>query len=91
VVVIVAVVVLASVGFAALLGRPRHDSIAEHRRAIETLRDIAERALALDARAFRPGRRRTSLTPVDDPPVERAARLVIYAAIIALFVWRLSA
>jgi len=44
VVVIVAVVVLASVGFAALLGRPRHDSIAEHRRAIETLRDIAERA-----------------------------------------------
>jgi hypothetical protein len=44
VVVIVAVMVLASVGFAALLGRPRHDSIAEHQRAIDTLRDIAEHA-----------------------------------------------
>jgi hypothetical protein len=44
VVLIVAVALLASVSFAALIGRPRHDSIAEHQRAVETLRDIAERA-----------------------------------------------
>ncbi len=42
-VVIVAVALLASVGIAALFGRPRRDSIVEHQRAIETLREIAER------------------------------------------------
>ena len=50
-----------------------------------------QRALALDARAFRPGRRRTSLTPVSDPPGERVLRVAMYAAIIALFVWRFTA
>jgi energy-coupling factor transport system permease protein len=50
-----------------------------------------ERALALDARAFRAGRRRTSLTAIRDPAVERAARLAMYAAIVALFVWRFAA
>ncbi len=42
-VVIVAVALLAAAGFAALFGRPRRDSIVEHQRAIETLREIAER------------------------------------------------
>ena len=50
-----------------------------------------ERALALDARAFRAGRRRTALTPVRDPAIERAARFAMYAAIAALFVWRFAA
>jgi len=50
-----------------------------------------ERALALDARAFHPGRRRTSLTPVSDPRGERLARLAIYACIAALLIWKFTA
>jgi Domain of unknown function (DUF4115) len=43
VVVIVAIAVVVTVALFAWLDRPRHDSVAEYHRAIETLRDIAER------------------------------------------------
>ena len=43
-----------------------------------------ERALALDARGFVPGRPRTALAAIDDPRGERSARLVIWFAILAL-------
>jgi hypothetical protein len=75
VVVIVAVVVLASVGFAALLGRPRHDSIAEHQRAIETLRDIAERVREAPERVVHDGLDSTDHVQLFlEPPDGRARR-----------------
>jgi energy-coupling factor transporter transmembrane protein EcfT len=46
-----------------------------------------ESALALDARGFVPGRRRTALTPIADPSGERALRMLLWAAIIALLAW----
>ena len=42
-VVIVAIAVVVTVAWFAWLDRPRHDSVAEYQRAIETLREIAER------------------------------------------------
>jgi hypothetical protein len=57
-VVIVAVAVVATVVLFAWFDRPRHDSVAEYHRAIETLREIAERPgpnpgeRAADASAF---------------------------------------
>jgi energy-coupling factor transport system permease protein len=48
-----------------------------------------ERALALDARAFEPSRRRTSLAPIADPSAERWARRVIWLALLAVIAWRL--
>lgn len=42
-VVIVAIAVVVTVALFAWLDRPRHDSVAEYHRAIETLREIAER------------------------------------------------
>ncbi len=50
-----------------------------------------ERALALDARGFVAGGRRTALTAVDDPRGERWARLAIFVAIVALLAWRVIA
>lgn len=48
-----------------------------------------ERALALDARGFVAGRRRTALTAIDDPPAERWSRRVVWLGIIVLVVWGL--
>jgi energy-coupling factor transport system permease protein len=48
-----------------------------------------ERALALDARGFVPGRRRTALTAIDDPARERVLRALIWIAILAMIVWGL--
>lgn len=48
-----------------------------------------ERALALDARAFDPGARRTALTPIADARGEQWARRVIWLALAAVIVWRL--
>lgn len=45
-----------------------------------------ERALALDARGFVPGRPRTALAAIADPRGERSARLVIWFSILALIV-----
>ncbi len=57
--------------------------------AVSLVVESEERALALEARAFDPRRRRTALTPVDDPRVERVLRLVLWAASLALILWRL--
>src|SRR5262249_2124469 len=46
-----------------------------------------ERALALDARGFVAGRRRTALTEIADPAGERRLRGAIWLAIAALVVW----
>lgn len=46
-----------------------------------------ERALALDARGFVPGRRRTALTSIADPRGERVARAAMWLAIVALVLW----
>ncbi|MDQ6828067.1 MAG: energy-coupling factor transporter transmembrane protein EcfT [Gemmatimonadota bacterium] len=48
-----------------------------------------ERALALEARGFRPSRPRTALTPVSDPSDERAVRAVLWIATLSLIAWRL--
>jgi energy-coupling factor transport system permease protein len=45
-----------------------------------------ERALALDARGFVPGRPRTALAGIADPAGERWARRAIWAALLALLV-----
>ena len=46
-----------------------------------------ERALALDARGFVPGGRRTALTTIEDPRTERLVRSALWLAIIALIAW----
>ncbi|MEP6690677.1 MAG: energy-coupling factor transporter transmembrane component T [Gemmatimonadaceae bacterium] len=48
-----------------------------------------ERALALEARAFRPWRARTALVPVSDPPGERWMRRAIWLALVGVLAWRL--
>jgi len=48
-----------------------------------------ERALALDARAFNPRAKRTSLAPIEDPAGEIRARRVIWLAVLAAIAWRL--
>jgi len=47
-----------------------------------------ERALALDARAFDPHARRTSLAPIADPPGEQWVRRAIWIALAAAIAWR---
>jgi hypothetical protein len=57
VVVIVSVVILAAVVLvAAWLARPRHDSVVEHQRALQTLREIAERPREAPERSAPDGR-----------------------------------
>ena len=46
-----------------------------------------ERALALDARGFAPGRRRTALTAVPDPAAERWVRRALWTAAAAVTLW----
>jgi len=48
-----------------------------------------ERALALDARAFEPGARRTALAPIGDTRGEQWARRVIWLALATAIAWRL--
>jgi energy-coupling factor transport system permease protein len=48
-----------------------------------------ERALALDARAFDPHARRTSLAPIADSASERWVRRVIWLALAGVIAWRL--
>ncbi|MDQ6887200.1 MAG: energy-coupling factor transporter transmembrane protein EcfT [Gemmatimonadota bacterium] len=57
--------------------------------AVSLVVESEERALALEARAFDPRRRRTALTPLPDPRAERALRLVLWGASFALVLWRL--
>lgn len=57
---------------------------------VSLVAETEERALALEARGFVPGRRRTSLDPIPDPRAERTARLAIWLGIVALLVWRFA-
>ncbi len=51
---------------------------------VSLVSETEERALALDARAFDPGRRRTALDPIPDPRGERMFRLVLWLGIVGL-------
>jgi len=57
--------------------------------AVSLVVESEERALALDARGFRPWARRTALAPVSDTRAERWGRAVAWTAIVALLAWRM--
>jgi energy-coupling factor transport system permease protein len=52
-----------------------------------SLIDVRERTLALEARGFGAGRRRTAYRVVADPPLDRWLRLLLVGGIAALVVW----
>ena len=54
---------------------------------VSLVTDAERHAIALDARAFDAGGRRTSLTDVPDPNEERMLRAVIWGATVALILW----
>lgn len=54
---------------------------------VSLVTESEERSLALDARGFIPGRRRTTLAPIADSGAERAARVVLWLAAVGLLVW----
>ena len=56
---------------------------------VSLVTESEERALALDARAFDPGARRTALMPIADSEGERWVRRVIWIALVGAIVWRL--
>lgn len=56
--------------------------------AVSLVTESEDRALALDARGFEPRRRRTALSPIPDPPVERRVRAALWIAVVALLAWR---
>jgi energy-coupling factor transport system permease protein len=58
--------------------------------AVGLVVEAEERALALDARAFRPRARRATLDPVADSVRERRLRLALWAAAVALLAWGLA-
>lgn len=55
---------------------------------VSLVTESEERALALDARGFRPGRARGALVPLDDPRGERLVRLALWVMAAALLLWR---
>jgi energy-coupling factor transport system permease protein len=57
---------------------------------VSLVTETEERALALDARGFVPGRRRTALAPIPDRRWERALRAILWVATGALIVWSLA-
>lgn len=54
---------------------------------VSLVTDAERHAIALDARAFDPRGRRTSLVPVPDPKGERILRTALWTLTIALIVW----
>lgn len=58
--------------------------------AVSLVTESEERALALDARGFRPWARRGTLAPVPDATLERAFRVLAWTASLLLLAWRLS-
>lgn len=56
---------------------------------VSLVTDAERHGIALDARAFDAGGRRTSLTDVPDPPEERTLRTVMWGMIVALIAWGL--
>lgn len=75
-----------------LAGRLRALAFLAGPLAVSLVTESEERASALDARAFDPrwGGRRTSMTAIADPRHERIARGVLWAAIVALLVWKIA-
>jgi energy-coupling factor transport system permease protein len=57
---------------------------------VSLVSETEERALALDARGFVPGRRRTSMMPIADPPSERSVRALLWLACLLLVGWRIA-
>lgn len=57
---------------------------------VSLVSEAEERALALDARGFRPHLRRTTLDPLADVPRERVLRAVLWAAALASLIWRFA-
>jgi energy-coupling factor transporter transmembrane protein EcfT len=58
---------------------------------VSLVADAERHALALDARAFDPHGRRTSLTEIADPEAERVLRAVMWGATVTLIVWGILA
>jgi energy-coupling factor transport system permease protein len=56
---------------------------------VSLVTDAERHAIALDARAFDAGGRRTSLTDVADPNEERTLRAVVWGVTVALIAWGL--
>ena len=56
---------------------------------VSLVTDAERDGIALDARAFDAGGRRTSLTDVPDPPEERTIRTVMWGMIVAIIAWGL--
>jgi energy-coupling factor transporter transmembrane protein EcfT len=54
---------------------------------VSLVTDAERHAVALDARAFDPPARRTSLTQIPDPDAERVLRAVMWGATVTLLVW----
>ncbi len=56
---------------------------------VSLVSEAEERALALEARGFRPHSPRSALDPVPDRGGERAVRLLLWAGCVLLILWRL--
>jgi energy-coupling factor transporter transmembrane protein EcfT len=54
---------------------------------VSLVTDAERHAIALDARAFDPHGRRTSLTEISDPDAERVLRAVMWGATVTLLAW----
>ena len=54
---------------------------------VSLVTETEERALALEARGFVPGRRRTALAPIPDRAGERLTRTMLWTATVALIGW----
>lgn len=56
---------------------------------VSLVSEAEERALALEARGFRPRSRRSTIDPVPDARGERTVRLLLWAGCVLLVLWRL--
>ncbi len=72
-----------------LLGRARALLPLAGPLVVGLVTESEERALALEARGFRPSRPRTALTPLSDRSGERQLRFALWLATMALIAWRL--
>ncbi|HEY7877316.1 MAG TPA: energy-coupling factor transporter transmembrane component T [Gemmatimonadaceae bacterium] len=58
--------------------------------SVSLVSESEERALALDARGFRPRSRRGTLTPIADPRAERVTRALLWWSSAAVLAWRIA-
>jgi energy-coupling factor transport system permease protein len=73
-----------------VLGRVRALAPLAGPLVLSLVTESEERALALDARGFTAGRRRTTMTPIADPVEERVVRALLWVALLAILAWRLT-